>query len=61
MSRHIATGCYDRNPVWVPVTQEQVLPLMGKTKAEQMAAREAWRKLYGPPIAPKRRRSHESR
>lgn len=56
MTRHIAPGCFERDPVWVAATGDQVLPLMGRTKAEQDAARAAYVKQMGPVQVEQRRK-----
>lgn len=56
MTRHIAPGCFEREPVWVAATGDQVLPLMGRTKAEQDAARSAYAKQMGALVKVEQRR-----
>jgi hypothetical protein len=51
----IKPGCYERDPVWV----DAVFPahaMMGATEKERQARRDNWRKLYGGPVAPVKRK-----
>jgi len=43
----VKPGCYERDPAWVPFTQEQAWALMGSTEKERLERRAAYRKACG--------------